>query len=69
MNPISAFFVRNIIAVFFFYGLAFFAMGLALLLASRRTSEFTFARRDHPAGDFRHSARAARMGRDVPEDR
>ena len=33
MNPISAFFVRNIIAVFFFYGLAFFAMGLALLLA------------------------------------
>jgi signal transduction histidine kinase len=43
MNPISAFFVRNIIVVFFFYGLAFFAMGLALLLASRRTSEFRFA--------------------------
>lgn len=43
MNPISAFFVRNIIAVFFFYGLAFFVMGLALALASRRASEFRFA--------------------------
>ncbi|MEZ4770982.1 MAG: GAF domain-containing sensor histidine kinase [Caldilineales bacterium] len=52
MNPISAFFVRNIIAVFFFYGLAFFAMGLALLLASRRTSEFTFARAIIPLALF-----------------
>ena len=43
MNPISAFFVRNIIVVFFFYGLAFFAMGLALALANRRSSEFRFA--------------------------
>ena len=43
MNPISAFFVRNIIVVFFFYGLAFFVMGLALALASRRTSELRFA--------------------------
>lgn len=52
MNPISAFFVRNIIAVFFFYGLAFFAMGLALLLASRRTSQFTFARAIIPLAIF-----------------
>ena len=52
MNPISAFFVRNIIAVFFFYGLAFFALGLALLLASRRTSEFTFARAILPLAVF-----------------
>ena len=44
MNPISAFFVENIIAVYFFYGLAFFSMGLALVLASRQTSAFTFAR-------------------------
>lgn len=44
MNPISAFFVRNIIAVFFLYGLAFFALGLALLLARRGGSEFNFAR-------------------------
>lgn len=43
MNPISAFFVRNIIVVFFFYGLAFFAMGLALALANRHSSEFRFA--------------------------
>ena len=40
MNPISAFFVRNIVIVFFLYGLAFFVLGLALALAYRRTSEF-----------------------------
>ncbi|MBK8047471.1 MAG: hypothetical protein IPK16_10315 [Anaerolineales bacterium] len=43
MNAISAFFVRNIVAVYFFYGLAFFTMGIALLLASRRSSQFRFA--------------------------
>lgn len=52
MNPISAFFVRNIIVVFFFYGLAFFAMGLALALASRRTSEFKFAQAIRPLAAF-----------------
>lgn len=52
MNPISAFFVRNIIPVFFFYGLAFFVMGLALALASRRTSEFRFARAIVPLAVF-----------------
>jgi signal transduction histidine kinase len=52
MNPISAFFVRNIIVVFFFYGLAFFVMGLALLLASRRTSEFRFAQAIIPLAGF-----------------
>ncbi|GAB4540484.1 MAG: hypothetical protein Kow0063_30320 [Anaerolineae bacterium] len=52
MNPISAFFVRNIIVVFFFYGLAFFAMGLALILASRRTSEFKFAQATLPLAAF-----------------
>lgn len=52
MNPISAFFVRNIIAVFFFYGLAFFAMGLALALASRRASEFRFAQAIVPLAVF-----------------
>ena len=44
MNPISAFFVRNIVVVFFLYGLAFFVLGLALAMAYRRTSEFKFAR-------------------------
>jgi signal transduction histidine kinase len=52
MNPISAFFVRHIVAVFFSYGLAFFAMGLALALASRRASEFRFARAIRPLAAF-----------------
>lgn len=52
MNPISAFFVRNIIVVFFFYGLTFFVMGLALLLASRRQSEFRFAAAIRPLAAF-----------------
>jgi hypothetical protein len=52
MNPISAFFVRNIIVVFFFYGLAFFTMGLVLALASRRTSELRFARAIIPLAAF-----------------
>jgi signal transduction histidine kinase len=52
MNPISAFFVRNIVVVFFFYGLAFFAMGLALALASQRTSEFRFAQAIRPLAAF-----------------
>ncbi len=52
MNPISAFFVRNIILVFFFYGLAFFTLGLALALASRRASEFRFAQAIRPLALF-----------------
>ncbi len=52
MNPVSAFFVRNIIIVFFFYGLAFFTLGLALLLAARRRSEFRFAQAIRPLAAF-----------------
>ncbi len=52
MNPISAFFVRNIIIVFFVYGLAFFAMGLALWLASRRASELKFVQAIGPLAIF-----------------
>lgn len=52
MNPISAFFVRNIAIVFFFYGLAFFIMGLALALASRRRSEFRFVQAIRPLAAF-----------------
>jgi len=44
MEAVSAFFMRNIVYVYFFYGLAFFAMGLVVLLESGRTSEFRFAR-------------------------
>jgi signal transduction histidine kinase len=52
MNPISAFFVRNIVFVFFLYGLAFFAMGLALALTTRRASEFRFAQAIRPLAAF-----------------
>jgi signal transduction histidine kinase len=43
MNPITAFLVRNIVGVYFFYGLAFFTMGLVLALARMRGSAFKFA--------------------------
>lgn len=52
MNPISAFFVRHIIAVYFFYGLAFFALGLILLQASRRRSAFRFVQAIRPLALF-----------------
>lgn len=44
MTALAALFERNIVAVFFVYGLAFFSMGLAVLLESRRASEFRIAR-------------------------
>lgn len=52
MNPISAFFVRNIVIVYFFYGLAFFSLGLALALAGRRSSQFRFAQAIKPLAAF-----------------
>ncbi len=52
MNPISAFLVENIILIYFLYGLAFFALGLALALASRRTSEFIFVWAIRPLAAF-----------------
>ena len=44
MEAVSAFFMRNIVYVYFFYGLAFVALGLVVLLESGRASEFRFAR-------------------------
>ena len=44
MEALSAFFMRNIVYVYFFYGLAFFAVGLVVILESGRASEFRFAR-------------------------
>jgi len=44
MQAITDFFMRNMIAVYFFYGLAFFTMGLALALTARHTSRLRFAR-------------------------
>lgn len=52
MNPISAFFVENIVGVFFFYGLAFFVMGLALVFGVRRASRFRFAKAILPLAAF-----------------
>jgi signal transduction histidine kinase len=43
MNPISAFLVQHLIFVYFLYGLAFFVMGLALLLVRRRNPSFPLA--------------------------
>jgi signal transduction histidine kinase len=52
MNPISAYLVENMIAIFFFYGLAFFTLGLALWLASQRESDFKFVRAIRPLALF-----------------
>ncbi|HUM72329.1 MAG TPA: hypothetical protein PLK31_26185, partial [Chloroflexota bacterium] len=44
MNTISSFFQQNIIVVYFFYGLAFFCLGLIVWLESRRASTLRLAR-------------------------
>lgn len=44
MNSIAAFFTANMIYVFFFYGLAFFAMGLAVFMESGRAAGFRLSR-------------------------
>ncbi len=44
--------MQNIVYVYFFYGLAFFALGLVVLLESGRTSEFRFARALRPLAAF-----------------
>jgi signal transduction histidine kinase len=52
MNPISAFLVDNMVAIYFFYGLAFFVLGLALIFSGRQSSEFRFARAIVPLAAF-----------------
>lgn len=52
MNPITVYLVENMIAIYFFYGLAFYTLGLALWLASRRASEFRFVRAIRPLALF-----------------
>ncbi|HEX9115469.1 MAG TPA: GAF domain-containing sensor histidine kinase [Anaerolineae bacterium] len=52
MNALSAFFLYNIVYVYFFYGLAFFALGLVVLLETSRGSEFRFARALRPLAVF-----------------
>ena len=43
MADSTSIFIRHIDVVFFFYGLAFFSMGLAVWIESRRSSEFRLA--------------------------
>jgi signal transduction histidine kinase len=43
MSMSAQFFNQNLITIYFFYGLAFFAMGLALVIESGRSSDFPFA--------------------------
>ena len=45
-------FIKNFISVFFFYGLSFFCMGLAILLEAGRPSELDFARALRPLAGF-----------------
>ncbi|HLE51261.1 MAG TPA: sensor histidine kinase [Anaerolineales bacterium] len=49
---LAEFFTRNIIGVFFFYGLSFFSMGLAILLEISRSSQLDFARALRPLSWF-----------------
>jgi signal transduction histidine kinase len=44
MPPITSFLLANMVPIYFVYGLAFFSMGLAVMLESRRTSELPIAR-------------------------
>ena len=44
MNALSTFLTQNIVFVYFLYGLAFFSVGLVVILESARASEFRFAR-------------------------
>ncbi len=39
MEPVASFFTANMIAVYFVYGLAFFALGLAVIVESGRASQ------------------------------
>jgi signal transduction histidine kinase len=48
----AEFFTRNIITVYFFYGLSFFTMGLAVLLEISHASELDFSRALRPLAGF-----------------
>jgi signal transduction histidine kinase len=52
VTDISSFFTRNIIAVYFFYGLSFFSMGLAVLLERGHSSKLDFSLALQPLGVF-----------------
>lgn len=52
MDAVAWFFTKNLVFVYFFYGLSFFALGLVVLLESGRASEFRFARALRPLAWF-----------------
>lgn len=52
MEPLTDFFARNIVGVYFFYGLSFFSMGLGILLEMGHSSELEFARALRPLAGF-----------------
>ncbi len=52
MGTISGFLIQNITLVFFFYGLAFYSMGLVLIVTGRRTSKFRLAQAIRPLAYF-----------------
>lgn len=52
MNSTAEFFASHIIEVFFFYGLAFFSMGLAVLLEISHSSQLDFAKALVPLAGF-----------------
>lgn len=52
MNPLSDLFAQHIVLIYFLYGLAFFAMGLALVISGQRTSQLRFGRATRPLAAF-----------------
>ena len=52
VQTLTDFFLRNFIAVYFFYGLSFFSMGLAILLEIGHSSENDFAKALRPLAGF-----------------
>lgn len=52
MGTLADFFAQNIVVIYFLYGLAFFGMGLAVLLESARSSDLRLARALRPLGAF-----------------
>lgn len=51
-NLMAEFFTHHIVAVYFFYGLSFFSMGLAILLEAGRVSRLDFAQALRPLAGF-----------------
>jgi signal transduction histidine kinase len=52
VQPLTDFFLRNFIAVYFFYGLSFFSMGLAILLEIGHSTDNDFAQALRPLAGF-----------------